>query len=63
MPVSIRAHLTTQPDSASLEYLAVLADRAVALENDVKEIKHGVAENKVSESVKLVGLLEDLLAD
>ena len=60
MQVSIRAHLATQPDSASLESLAVLADRAVASENDVEEVKHGVAESKVSESSKLVGLLEDL---
>ena len=60
MPVSIRAHLATQPESTSLESLAVLADRAVASENDVEEVKHGVAEIKVSESSKLVGLLEDL---
>ena len=60
MPVSIRAHLATQPDSASFESLAVLADRAVASENDVEEVRHGVAEIKVSESSKLVGLLEDL---
>ena len=32
MPVSIRSHLATQPDSASLESLAVLADRALASE-------------------------------
>ena len=49
MPVSIRAHLATQPDSASLESLAVLAHCAVASENDVEEIKHRVAEIKVSE--------------
>ena len=30
MPTSIRARLATQPDSASLESLAVLADCAVA---------------------------------
>ena len=36
MPVSIRAHLVTQPDSASFESFAVLADRAVASENDVE---------------------------
>ena len=29
MPTSIRAHLATQPDSASLESLAVLADRVL----------------------------------
>ena len=60
MPVLIRAHLATQPDSASLENLAVLADRAVASENDVEEVKHRVAEIKVSEISKLVRLLEDL---
>ena len=60
MPTSIRAHLATQPDSASLESLAVLADRAVASENDVEEAKQGVAEIKVSERGKLIGLLEEL---
>ena len=60
MPASIRAHLATQPDSASLESLAMLADRALASENDVDESKPGVAEIKVSETDKLVGLLEDL---
>ena len=60
MPVSIRAHLATQPDSALLESLAILANRAVALENDVETVKHGVAKMKVSESSKIVGLLEDL---
>ena len=60
MPTSIRARLATQPDSASLESLAVLADCAVASENDVEEAKQGVAEIQISESGKLVGLLEDL---
>ena len=60
MPVSIRAHLATQPDSASLENLAVLADCALASKNYVEETKHGVAEIQVSESAKLVELLEDL---
>ena len=50
MPASIRAHLATQPDSASLESLAMLADRALASENDVEESKPGVAEIKVSET-------------
>ena len=40
MPTSIRVHLATQPDSALLESLAVLADRAVASENDVEEAKY-----------------------
>ena len=60
MPASIRAHLATQPDSATLESLAVLADRALAAEEDVEESKPGVAEIKVKETTKLVGLLEDL---
>ena len=38
----------------------MLADQALALENDVEEVKPGVAEIQVSESEKLVGLLEDL---
>ena len=60
MPASIRAHLATQPDSASLVSLAILADRALAAEQDVEESKPGVAEIKVDETSKLVGLLEDL---
>ena len=60
MPTSIRAHLATQPDSATLESLAMLADRALASETDVEESKPGVAEIKVDETTKLVGLLEDL---
>ena len=60
MPTAIRAHLATQPDSASIESLAVLADRALASEMDVEEVKQGVAGIQVSESGKLVLLLEDL---
>ena len=60
MPPLVRAHLATQPDSASLENLAMLADCAVAAEKDVDEAKLRVAEINVSESGKLVGLLEDL---
>ena len=60
MPPSVRAHLAIQPDSASLESLAMLADCAVAAEKDVDEAKPGVAEINVSESGKLIGLLEDL---
>ena len=41
MPVSIRAHLVIQPDSATLESLAVLADRALAAKEDVEESKPG----------------------
>ena len=43
MPASIRAHLGTTPDSTSLESLAVLADRAIASKNDVKDNNVGVA--------------------
>ena len=60
MPVSIRAHLATQPNSASLENLSVFTDRALAFENDVEELEQGVAEIQVSKSAKLVGMLEDL---
>ena len=60
MPTSIRAHLATQPDSATLESLAMLADRALASETDVEESEPGVAEIKVDETTKLMGLLEDL---
>ena len=60
MPPSVRAHLGTQPVSVSLGNLAMLADRAVTAGKDVDEAKPGVAEINVSESGKLVGLLEDL---
>ena len=60
MPASIRAHLATQPDSDTLESWTVLADRALASEADTEESKPGVAEIKVDETTKLVGLLEDL---
>ena len=38
----------------------MLADRAVASENDAEEAKQEVAEIQVNESGKIVGLLEDL---
>ena len=60
MPASFRAYLATQPDSATLESLAVLADQALASEADVEESKPGVVEIKVDETTKLFGLLEDL---
>ena len=60
MPPLVRPHLAAQPDSVSLENLAMLADRAVAAEKDVDEANPGVAEINVSESGKLVGLLENL---
>ena len=37
-----------------------MADRALASENDAKDIQAGVAEIQVSENAKLIGLLEDL---
>ena len=60
MPASIRAHLATTPDSISLESLAVLADRAIASENDVKEDSVGVAEVRVNDSEKRIGIMEDI---
>ena len=60
MPTSIRAHLATQPDSATLESLAMLADRALASETDVEESKPGVAEIGIDKTARLVELLEDL---
>ena len=57
MPASIRAHLATTPDSTSLESLAVLADRAIASENDVKENSVGVAE---VDSEKPIGIMENI---
>ena len=62
MPPSVRAHLATQPDSASLENLAMLADRAVTAEKDINETKPGVAEMNVSESGKLVDCWKTCLA-
>ena len=60
MPASIGAHLATTPDSTSLESLAVLADRAIASENDVKENSVGVAKVRVNDSEKLIGIMEDI---
>ena len=60
MPASIRAHLATTPDSTSLESLAVLADRAIASENDAKDNSVGVAEVRVNDSEKLIGIMGDI---
>ena len=60
MPASIRAHLATTPDSTSLESLAVLAERAIASENDAKDNSVGVAEVWVNDSEKLIGIMEDI---
>ena len=50
MPVSIRAHLATTPDSTSLESLAILSDRALASETDVKDSSVGVAKVRVNDN-------------
>ena len=63
MPASIRAHLATTPDSTSLESLAVMADRAIASENDAKDNSVGVAEVRVKDSEKLIGIMEDFPED
>ena len=60
MPASIRAHLATTPYSTSLESLAVLADRAIASENDTKDNSVGAAEIRVNDSEKLIGIMEDI---
>ena len=60
MPASIRTHLATIPDSTSLESLAVLADRPIASENDAKDNSVGVAEIRVNDSEKLIGIMEDI---
>ena len=54
MPASIRAYLATTPDSTSLESLAILADRAVASELDVKDSSMGVAEVRVNDNKRLI---------
>ena len=38
----------------------MLADRAIASENDVKENSVGVAEVRVNDSEKLIGIMEDI---
>ena len=60
MPASIRAHLATTPDSTSLKSLAVSADRAIASENDAKDNSVGVAEVRVNDSEKRIGIMEDI---
>ena len=60
MPASIRAHSATTPYSTSLESLAVLADRAIASENDAKDNSVGVAEVRVNDSEKFIGIMEDI---
>ena len=60
MPASIRAHLATTPDSTSLESLAVLAGRAIASENEVKDNSVGVAEVRINDSEELIGIMEDI---
>ena len=48
-PAYIRAHLATTPDSTSLESPAILAEKALASETDVKDSSVGVAEARVNE--------------
>ena len=57
---SFHSHLATTPDNTSLESLDILADRALASENDVKESSVGVAEIRLNESDKLIGIIEDI---
>ena len=52
MPASIRAHL--------VHSLAVLADRGIASENDVRDNSVGVAEVRVNDSEKLIGIMKDI---
>ena len=54
------AHLATTLDSTSLESLATLADRALALENDTKDSSVGVAEIQINDSAKIMGIMEDI---
>ena len=63
MPASILAHLATTPDSTSLGSLAVLADRAIVSENDAKHNSVGVAEVRVNDREKLIGIMEDIPED
>ena len=60
MPPSVRAHLATQPDSARWRIWPCWPTALSPLREDVDEAKPWVAEINVSESGKLVGLLEDL---
>ena len=46
--------------STSLESLAILADRAVASELDVKDSSVGVAEVRVNDNERLIGIMEDI---
>ena len=62
IPASIRAHLATTPDSrpTSLESLAILADRAVASELDVKDSSVGVTEARVNDNKRPIEIIEDI---
>ena len=53
-------HVETPPTFSALFGHGVGNHRALAAEEDVEESKPGVAEIKVEETTKLVGLLEDL---
>ena len=59
-PTNDRVHLATTLDSTSLESLAALADRALALENDTKDSSVGVAEIQMNDSAKIMGIMENI---
>ena len=59
MPAFIWSHLPTTPDSTSLESLAILADTALALENDAKDSSVGNAEIQLNDSERLIGIMEE----
>ena len=59
-PASIWAHLATTPDSRSLESLAILANRALASENDVKYSCMGVAQIQLNDNERIIRIMEDI---
>ena len=59
-PASIWAHLATTPDSTSLESLAILANRALASENDVKYSSMGVTQIQLNDSERIIRIMEDI---
>ena len=61
MPPSVCAHLATQQDSASLENLAMLADRAVATEKDVDEAKPSLSSSRMFKQNLLCPIIKLLL--
>ena len=49
MAASIRSHLAMTPDSTSLESLVILAERALASENDAKDSGLGVCRDSIEQ--------------